>query len=80
MEIGANNIRAKATHFFNKSKTPIKTSKIPTTGKIYPVAPSEFKKSPAVPVGGSIGIKCKNLLAPNTINKSPNTILMIFVN
>lgn len=80
IEIGANKINAKATHFLSKSKTPIITSRIPTTGNIYPVAPSEFRKSPAEPVGGSIGIKCKNLLAPKTINSKPNTILIILVN
>lgn len=80
MEIGTNNINANATHFFSKSINPIKTSKTPTTGKIYPVAPSEFIKFPASPVGGSIGMKCKNLLAPNTTSIIPNNILTILVN
>ena len=34
MEIGANKIKAKAPHFFNKSCIPIITSKKPTTGKM----------------------------------------------
>lgn len=33
-EIGANKINTNATHFLNKSMMPIKTSKMPTIGKI----------------------------------------------
>ena len=80
IEIGANKIKAKGTHFFNNNNPPIITSRIPTIGKIYPVVLSEFKKSPAAPVGVSIGIKRKNLLAPNTTNTIPKSILTIFVN
>jgi len=34
IEIGANNIKAKATHFFDKSMAPMITSNMPTNGKI----------------------------------------------
>lgn len=80
IEIGASNISANAIHFLNRSMAPIITSKIPTIGKIYPVAPSEFIKSPAEPVGGGKGIKCKNLLLPKTTNKIPKTMRTSKVN
>ena len=80
IEIGASNISTKATHFLINNIAPMKTSKIPTNGKIYPVAPNEFIKSAAEPVGGGNGIKCKNLLLPKTTSKIPNTIRTSKVN
>ena len=80
IEIGAKRIKAKATHFFNNNKAPIQTSRIPTKGNIYPVAPNEFIKSAAPPVGMGNGIKCKNLLLPKTTSKTPKDILTSKVN
>ena len=52
-EIGTNAIKAKATHFFNKSNAPIRISIVPTVFKTYPVAASDDIKSAAL--GGSSG-------------------------
>ena len=80
MEIGANKIKAKAIHFFSNNIIPIIISKTPNTGKIYPVAFNELIKSPAEPVGASIGMKANNLLAPKTNSAKPKAILIMVVN
>ena len=81
-EIGTNSTNANATHFFNKSIAPIITSKNPTTGKTYPVAPSEFINFPAAVLvsGKSIGMKCNIIFAPKTTSANPKIILTILVN
>lgn len=80
MEIGANKIKTKATHFFSSNIAPIKTSSSPTTGNMYPVAFNELINSAADPVAGGSGIKCKNLLLPKITSTNPNTILTSKVN
>lgn len=79
-EIGANNIRAKGTHFLVNNSKPIIISKTPTTCKTYPEAFKESIKSFAKPVISGNGTKCKNLFSPKTNNNTPKRILIILVN
>ena len=81
-EIGTRAIKAKAIHFFAKSSTPIRISKIPTVFKTYPVAAREDMKSAALVGSSGKGINGvgKSLFNPNKKRTKPRTILTIVVN
>jgi len=85
IDIGANKIKAKGTHFFIINSTPTYTSIIPTNGRTYPVAPNDFINSFAFSGNEGGGIKpdstkiMTSLLAPNTMRINPNTKRIILV-
>lgn len=78
--IGASKIRANGTHFLNNNNTPIKISKQATTYKTYPVLFKDSMKFAAAGAMSKIGMKAKNLLAPNASKETPSKMRKIVVN
>lgn len=69
--MGANRMRANGTHFFNNRRIPIKISRIPTSGRTYLDAESDFIKLEAPSSSSGKGIKLKSI---NLFNPKNNRI------
>ena len=75
--MGESSSNANGTSVPDKSSKPLTTCMDAIKGKKYCPLNKPIEKSAAAPVGGGMGIKCKNPFSPNTRKINPSSTLAI---